>query len=330
MSRPEPVSIAVIGAGVAGLATALELSARGAQVRVYERTARLGEGACSWQAAGMLAPWCERAEAGPQVCERGQHALAWWPRHHAGTVQRGTLVVAAPRERAELERLARRTGDCQWLDAACIGALEPALAGRFDTGLWFAREAHLDPREALPAVAAMLAARGVVIAFGRAVEPQSLCADRVVDCRGMAGRDVLPALRGVRGETVRLYTREVMFQRPVRLLHPRHPLYVVPRTDGQLLLGASAIESDHAGPVTARSALDLLHAACALHPALAEAAIVELGVGVRPALPDHLPCLRTHGRVVRFNGLYRHGFLLAPFYAKRLARRLLPMTKVAA
>ena len=330
MSRPEPPSIAVIGAGVAGLAAALELAARGARVRVYERGARLGEGACSWQAAGMLAPWCEREDAGAQVCERGRHALAWWPRHHAGTVQRGTLVVAAPRDRVELDRLARRTDHHQWLDGDGIAALEPALAGRFDVGLWFAQEAHLDPREALPALAAALAAHGVPIAFGREVEPHSLCADRIVDCRGLAARDALPAVRGVRGETVCLHTREVAFRRPVRLLHPRHPLYVVPRLEGQMLLGASAIESDHAGPVSARSVLELLHAACALHPALAEAAIVELGVGVRPALPDHLPCLRMDGRVVRFNGLYRHGFLLAPFYAQRLAKRLLPATEAAA
>lgn len=330
MSRPEPQSVAVIGAGVAGLATALELAARGAKVRVYERAARLGEGACSWQAAGMLAPWCEREDAGREVCERGQHALGWWPRHHPATVQRGTLVVAAARDRAELERLARRTDHHQWLDGAGIAALEPALTGRFDAGLWFAQEAHLDPREALPALAAALAARGVTIAFGRAVEPGALCADHIVDCRGLAARDALPALRGVRGETVRLHTREVVFQRPIRLLHPRCPLYVVPRADNQLLLGASAIESAHDGPVTARTAMELLQAACALHPSLGEAAIVELGVGVRPALPDHLPCLLAHGRVVRFNGLYRHGFLLAPFYAQRLAERLLPATEAAA
>lgn len=323
-------SVAVIGAGVAGLAAALALTERGARVRVYERAAALGEGACSWQAGGMLAPWCERDGAGPELTAQGEEALAWWPRHHPATVQRGTLAVAHARDRGELEKLARRSGAGQWLDGEGIAALEPALAGRFEHGLWFAREAHLDPREALHSLAAALGARGVPIQFHAEVDATDLVADTVVDCRGLAARDALPDLRGVRGETLVLRTAEVAFQRPLRLLHPRHPLYLVPRADGRLLLGATVMESGHAGPVTARAAMELLNAAWALHPALAEAAIVELGVGVRPALPDHLPCLLTQGRITHFNGLYRHGFLLAPWYAQALARQLFPTQEARA
>jgi glycine oxidase len=245
-------------------------------------------------------------------------------------VQRGTLVVAHTRDRGELEQLARRSAGFQRLDGDGVAALEPALAGRFEAGLWFAQEAHLDPREALPALAGALAARGGTIQFDAQVQVGDLVADAVVDCRGLAARDSWPELRGVRGETLLLQTHELGFGRPIRLLHPRHPLYLVPRSEGRLLLGATVIESDHAGPVTARSALELLNAAWALHPALAEAQILEWGVGVRPALPDHLPQLRMQGRVTHFNGLYRHGFLLAPWYARRLARQWPPAAGVAA
>lgn len=326
----EHASVAVIGAGVAGLTAGLALAERGVGVRVYERAAALGEGACSWQAGGMLAPWCERDGAGTELTARGEEALAWWTRHHPGTVQRGTLVVAHARDRGELERLARRSGAGQWLDGEGIAALEPALGGRFGHGLWFAREAHLDPREALRSLVAALDTHGVSIQFGADVQAEDLVANAVIDCRGLAARDALPGLRGVRGETLLLHTAEVAFRRPVRLLHPRHPLYLVPRADGRLLLGATVLESDHAGPVTARATMELLNAAWSLHPALAEAAIVELGVGVRPALPDHLPCLRTQGRITRFNGLYRHGFLLAPWYAQTLARQLFPAQEACA
>ena len=88
----------------------------------------------------------------------------------------------------------------------------------------------------------------------------------VVDCRGFAARRELPDLRGVRGEMIRVRTAEVRLARTVRLLHPRYPLYVVPRGEGEYMIGATMIESAEKGAVTVRSALDLLGAAYALHP----------------------------------------------------------------
>jgi glycine oxidase len=109
----------------------------------------------------------------------------------------------------------------------------------------------------------------------------------------------------------------------VRLLHPRLSVYVVPRGEGLFMVGATMIESDAGGPVSARSLLELLSAAYALHPAFGEAQIVEIGVGVRPAFPDNLPRLRREGETLYVNGLYRHGFLLAPSLARRVAEALL-------
>ena len=111
----------------------------------------------------------------------------------------------------------------------------------------------------------------------------------------MGARGELADLRGVRGERLVLRTREIGLQRPVRLLHPRHPIYVVPWGDGLFMLGATVIESDDAGPVTVRSALELLGSAYALHPAFAEAEIVEMGAGVRPAFADNVPKIVVRG-----------------------------------
>jgi glycine oxidase len=107
----------------------------------------------------------------------------------------------------------------------------------------------------------------------------------------------------------------------VRLLHPRYPLYVVPRPGGRFLIGATMIESEDEGPVTVRSALELLGAAVALHPAFGEAQILETGAGVRPALPDNVPraIVREGGRRILVNGAFRHGFLLAPVLAEAVA-----------
>ncbi len=150
--------------------------------------------------------------------------------------------------------------------------------------------------------------------FDTAVHPRDFDS-WVIDCRGLAARDVFPDLRGVKGETVLIETREIALARPVRLIHPRWPLYIVPRPDGRFLVGATSIESEDNG-VSVRSALELLSAAYALHPTFGEARIVETGAALRPALPDHAPRIRINGQRIAVNGLYRHGFLLAPALAE--------------
>ena len=116
--------------------------------------------------------------------------------------------------------------------------------------------------------------------------------------------------------------REVKLSRPVRLLHPRFSLYVVAWGDGVYMIGATVIESEETGPITVRSALDLLSAAYALDPAFAEAEIVLQGAGARPAFPDNRPRIILRGRYIYVNGLYRHGFLLAPVLAELVANFL--------
>jgi glycine oxidase len=307
------VKVTVVGAGVAGLTTALELSERGVVVEVIERGSSVGAG-CSRMAGGMLAPWCERASTDEAVMRLGAPSIEWWLRHYPGTVRNGSLVVAPARDTAELTRFAERTENYEWRDADGIAAIEPDLAGRFRRALFFPREAHLEPRRALPGLAEALAKRGVAICFG--VEQAE---GFVIDCRGLAARDVLPDLRGVRGEMVVIRSREVSLSRPVRLLHPRIPLYIVPRGEGVFMIGATAIESEARSGVSVRSAVELLNAAYAVHPAFGEAEILELGADLRPAFPDNLPAVRRGPNGLLVNGLYRHGFLLAPAMARQAA-----------
>jgi glycine oxidase len=116
---------------------------------------------------------------------------------------------------------------------------------------------------------------------------------------------------------------EITLSRPVRLLHPRIPIYLVPRGDGIYMLGATQIESSDRSRATARSVLELLSAAYALHPAFGEAEILEIGVDARPAFPDNVPRLRRVGGRLHANGLFRHGFLMAPALARMAADHLL-------
>jgi glycine oxidase len=313
--------VIVVGAGVAGLCCALELSERGFAVEVLERGRTLGDGCCSWMAGGMLAPWCERATTEVIVADRGAPSIEWWARRFAGTAREGSLVVAQPRDAAELTRFAGRTERFEWLDADGIAQLEPDLAGRYRRALFFAGEGHLDPRRALAAVADTLRRRGVPIRFGVEFAAAPSSRDLVVDCRGLAARDALADLRGVRGEMLVIRSRDVSLSRPVRMLHPRVPLYIVPRGEGVFMIGATMIESDARGGPTVRSAVELLNAAYALHPAFAEAEILEINADARPAFPDNLPAVRHEGGVLYANGLFRHGFLLAPALAREVAER---------
>jgi glycine oxidase len=201
-----------------------------------------------------------------------------------GYVQRrGTLVVAGGRDAGELDRFSRRTSGWEWLEGEAIAALEPALAGRFRKALFFREEAHLDPRRALSALTAGLEEARMRFVLGTAGETHAARYDRVIDCTGAARIGHLPDLRGVRGEMLYLETSEMKLSRPIRLLHPRHPIYIVPRGKNRFMVGATMIESNDAGPVTARSLMELLNAAYALHPAFGEARVAETGAGVRPA-----------------------------------------------
>ena len=151
--------------------------------------------------------------------------------------------------------------------------------------------------------------------------------DRVIDCTGAARINHLPGLRGVRGEMLSLETDEIKLSRPIRLLHPRHPIYIVPREKNRFMVGATMIESADAGPITARSLMELLNAAYALHPTFGEARLLETGAGVRPAFADNLPRVIDDGDTIHVNGLHRHGFLLAPAMAGEVARLLLSRQK---
>ena len=316
--------VAVIGAGVAGLACASELLDRGVEVEVFERSSEIGQGACSWYAGGMLAPYCERESAEPEVESLGLRAIPWWKRHIGEVVERGSLVLSPRRDQAELRRFARLTREHQWLESAAdIEAVEADLAGAFESALLFPDEAHIDPRQALGDLCAYIREHGGQVHFESEVSAAETTADMVIDCRGFAAAGDLPGLRGVKGEMLLLHSREIRLSRPVRLLHPRYPVYVVPRREGEFMVGATMIESGERGRISALSMLELLSAAYALDSRFGEAEIREIGVDVRPAFADNLPALRRRDNVIYVNGLFRHGFLLGPAMAERAADAVL-------
>ncbi|MEP2920655.1 FAD-dependent oxidoreductase [Sulfitobacter sp.] len=311
--------VTVVGAGVAGLCVARALLDRGADVTLVDRHNDTGPHACSWWAGGMLAPFCEGESAEEPVVRLGQQAADWW-QAKTGVVQRqGSLVVSAARDKSDLARFARRTTGFREVTGSEISDLEPDLGGRFSRGLFFDTEAHLAPRAALARLRDSLRADGAQFVQDNANPAQYAQRGLTVDCRGFQARNDLSDLRGVKGEMLVLSCPDVQLSRPIRMLHPRLPLYIVPRGDHVFMLGATMIEGRAGQHVTARALLELLSAAYALNPAFGEAEVIEIGVDSRPAFPDNLPRIRREGNLICANGLFRHGFLLAPSVAMMVA-----------
>lgn len=321
----------VLGAGLMGRLLACELARAGHAVELYDASAADAPASAAHVAAAMLAPLAESAVTELGVVRMGCHALVRWPELIATlgapvfSQQQGTLVLwhrqDAPEATRFQQQLARTAGAMpqlpavERLDARAVARLEPALGERFAQGLYLPGEGQLDNRELLAALLQHLQALGVALHWRSPRSPADFADHRgwLFDCRGLGARAEWQALRGVRGEVIRVHAPEVTLARPTRLLHPRYPLYIAPKPGGVFVIGATEIESDDASPASVRSTLELLSAAYTVHPGFAEARVIEMAAQCRPTLRDNLPALRWLGpRRLQINGLYRHGYLIAP------------------
>lgn len=273
----------------------------------------------------MIAPTTEAIDVDAEIASMGKHSLSLWPRWLAELPvpvfyrDNRTLLLWHREDVGEAVRAQRKFASQQsqikQIDSARTAEVEPALGRRFPEALYVPNEAQVDNRAFLKAVSIALAEAGVESHWETFVEDGALpSAGVVVDCRGMGAKRDWAKLRGVRGEIVRLHAPEIELRHMLRLLHPRCPVYIVPRADGNLVVGATSIESDDRSPASVRGVLELLTSAYSVLPELAEAHILEFNTQVRPALPDNLPSLHfdRERKVLHINGLYRHGFLLTP------------------
>ncbi|MFG0596925.1 FAD-dependent oxidoreductase [Delftia sp. WSY_9] len=327
--------IAILGGGLMGRLLALALARRGHGIAVYDAHGPEGDGAAARVAAAMLAPLAESAITEPGVVRMGQHGLTRWPELLAQLdapvffQQNGTLILWHRQDAGDAQRFFglleknRRINPSlpalQPLADQALHDCEPALERRFAQAMYLQGEGQLDNRQLLASLHATLTRLGVEQHWN---QPRELAdfrpgspgqPDWVLDCRGLGARGQWPALRGVRGEVVRIHAPEVTLQRPTRLIHPRYPIYIAPKEDHLFVIGATEIESDDMSPASVRSTLELLSAAYTVHPGFAEGRIVEIATQCRPTLPDNLPAVRWSApRVMEVNGLYRHGFMIAP------------------
>jgi glycine oxidase len=332
MTTSRRLRIGIAGAGLLGRLLAFQLARDGHEVHVFDPVAGPDERrAAGWTAAGMLSPLAELETADDRVFRWGLRSIELWPAilrelpMPVGFALDGSLLVAhredAGAARRVLDLLARKmpTGhQAEPLTAGDLAGLEPAL--RSGPQAWLLRgEGRIHTVEAMQAlVAAAAEANWHWSSPVESVDPGVLqLADRresfdwVFDVRGLGARPQL-SVRGVRGEIFWLHAPGVDLRRPIRLLHARHRVYLVPRAPDLVVVGASEIESEDRSPVSVRSTVELLAAAHSIVPGLAEARIVHSESNLRPALPDNQPVLASELGLTRINGLFRHGWLIAP------------------
>lgn len=315
--------ILIQGGGIAALVASWELIKKQKYILDIAAPSAAPVGSASWYAGGMLAPYCERESSEALIQNAGVKAIEWWQENFPNLVNKtGTLVLATSRDQSELERFAAQTEHYSYLNSQEIAILEPDLAGRFDTALFYKDEAYLNPRQILMHLKEQLANKGAnfINPFAQQIDESKY--SYIISATGIDAKNDLTQLRGVRGEMLLLKCEDIKLSRSIRLLHPRIPLYIVPRPNGEFMIGATMIESDSSAPITARSMMELLSAAYALHPAFGNATILESSVGVRAAFPDNLPRIDASGKYISINGLYRHGYLISPYLAQQLVQFL--------
>lgn len=343
------LKVGIVGAGIMGRMLAWQLLDKGNDVTLFDKDPIEFGDAAAYTAAGMLTPYSEIESAELMIFHMGMRSLSLWPdivkqlNADVGFYQSGSLIVSHANDAPDLERFNQQLNfklDKLNLDAVPqqigqehLTALEPELTPHFSNATFLADEAWLCTRCVMRTLADELLARRIkwhahtqVDELGPhfiKVKKQHFEFDWVVDCRGLGAKPDWPELRGVRGELVLLQAPEVKISRLVRLMHPRYRLYIVPRKKDDLyVVGATQIESSDVEPITVRSTLELLSAAYSLHPGFAEARLLETKANCRPALSDNLPQIETQSGLIRVNGLYRHGFLLAPTLAEEVCQFL--------
>lgn len=325
------MKIGIAGAGIVGRLLAYRLQQAGHAITLFDQDEPRS---CSMTAAGMLTPITELEKNAPLIYSMGLLAIERdWPELLSSLPghyfkQAGSLVLAHPRDQVELTRFVRvietkltilkKSPVINSLDQQGILALEPEIT-KFTTGYYFPQEGQIDAQSLMLSLGRQLETMNWCKGYVQTVTPhqvvinnQKYSFDQVIDSRGLGAKSIYKEIRAVRGELIWLHAPEVTIHRPIRLLHPRYSIYLVPRENHHYLIGASEIESHDMSPISVRTTLELLTAAYSIHPALAEARIIDTATQCRPTLTDHLPKIKYADGFIAINGLYRHGYLIAP------------------
>ncbi|CAA6813193.1 MAG: Glycine oxidase ThiO (EC [uncultured Sulfurovum sp.] len=329
------MNIAIAGAGLVGRVLALNLLAQGHTLTLFDEDKANGDKAAGMTAAGMLAVFAELETAESAIFDYGKRSIELWlPLLKSIGIEdayqlKGSIITAHPQDYSELDHFIStlkskvdEAKDIQLLDKNGIIELEPDLE-QHNKAFYIPHEGQVNAQLFMATATEYLLNHESVtwneetkiddVSEGTvSFNNQTQEFDWVFDSRGLGANEQVENLRGVRGEVFWLDAPEVNITRPTRMLHPRYKIYIVPRPNNLYVIGATEIESEDKSPMSVRSSLELLSAVYSMHSGFAEARIVNMLTNCRPTLKDNLPKIEQGNKLTRINGLYRHGYLLAP------------------
>ncbi len=335
--------ILIIGGGIIGLAIALELKQQGAKVTVISKDYMQ---AASHAAAGMLAPMAEKMTSSPMLdlCLRSRWLYPEWTQklEELTGVDTGYLPCGILAPVYNQPDLPTTQDNAIWLDQQTINLYQPGLGNRVVGGWWYPEDGQVDNRCLMRSLLQAAQTLGIEIKEGvqvRAIQQQQgrvngvltdlglLTADNYVLATGSWTSQLFPLpVRPVKGQMLSLRMPQKLHQPfPLQRILYGDSIYLVPRQDGRLVIGATVEETDWTPFNTPKGIQKLLNKAVELYPAIADWQIEELWWGFRPGTPDELPILgpSTCENLFLATGHYRNGILLAPITASLISNLIL-------
>lgn len=335
------MNIGIAGAGLMGRLLAWKLSNLGFSVTLFDQEIT-GCKSAAYIAAGLISPYAE-VNSHPSVLQLGIQSIPLWKKiasefdDQSWFKQNGSLIITHREDKNKFNFFIRKIKQANPpsgvtpLTSENILALEPEI--QCTQAILLSDEALIDTRKLLKLLICTTQNNNPIKMHNKkihSVNPYKIITDHqqayqfdlVFDCRGMGGDEHFQELRGVRGEIIIVQAKEVNISRPIYLLHPHYRLYIAPRSASLYVIGASEIEAHDTSPMSVRTCLELLTAAYSIHRGFAEARILELNTGLRPALNNNLPQIKYFEGLIAVNGLYRYGYLLAPVLLEEIVQHL--------
>ena len=355
--------VLIIGGGVIGLGIGWQLAKAGAAVTIYER-GQAGRGA-SWAAAGMLGPIAEAHSDELDLLKLSSQSLARYPEWvdeletetemSIGYRAEGTLIIGIePDDAYQLRHTYTLQQDLglktEWLSGREACKIERALSPYVTAAIRCETDHQVDNRLMTQALQCAYQARGGVLHQNSTVEKiviENGTAKGVQTQDGFQGADVcilaagcwsgqisglpdsiIPPVRPVKGQMLALRMQEdVMIKNVIRTVKARYPMpvYLVPRTDGRLIVGATTEEIGFDTELTVGGIYELLHGACEAVPGIYQLPLIETWTGLRPGSSDNAPILGKTSvkNLIYATGHYRNGILLTPITAYEISKLIL-------
>ncbi|MED7789223.1 FAD-dependent oxidoreductase [Francisella sp. 19X1-34] len=348
--------VAIIGSGMMGRVLAITLAKTypELQIDIYDKSLSYKH-SCSYCAGGMLSPLSELIACEKHAYELGHNSFELWNNINSFinkylnitnifVKEASTYVIAHNQDRYELDLAIRNINlrvdklsktlhqkaceDFEICEKRNISSKEQgiSLSNSINDNVIKLKEALVDVPEFFKLSNQFFKAYENIKTLELLKEDFytkefDKSYQQVFDCTGFPNNQ-LNNLYGSRGEAIVVKVANIKLNSVIRLLHPRHCIYLIPRGKGIFYIGATSIESQDYSEISVQGVLELLSSLMIIDKRFAEARVIKTLTNVRPVSSDDMPILKSVGKITYLNGLSRHGYLFAPALANKVIQQI--------